>query len=29
MIRVSLIHLMVRRLAPVTAKRSQRFRYAA
>jgi len=29
MIRVSMIHMMLRRLAPVKQKRSQRFRYAA
>jgi putative transposase len=29
MIRVSMIHLMLRRLAPVQASRTQRFRYAA
>jgi putative transposase len=29
MIRISMIHMMLRRLAPVKAKRSQRFRYAA
>ena len=29
MIQVSMIHLMLRRLAPTKQKRSQRFRYAA
>jgi putative transposase len=29
MIRVSMVHTMLRRLAPAATKRSQRFRYAA